>query len=721
MYPFYHNQNQNWPNAQFTCFSAYSQPFNQENYAHNNFYFAPQPFSFNGTFFADQNSYVSQSNRQPMPKSTESLIDYANFDYKRQARKVCDGKGFSYISNLNSANHLIPYHDEKTRTIFDIFRQAYKSSGGRNFLGWKPSQQQPFKWMTYSDANAQIKQIGSSLIKLGLKHGAFVGIFAKNRPEWVLTDLACVSYSFTSIPMYETFGPDAIPFILKQTEMKIVFCEDSAKAGLLLKSNSKELKFIIVYESKIDPDVKELAKRTNVTILNFNYLRTIGKANLVDSQPPQPQDIYTICYTSGTTGLPKGAILTHANMVSSLNAASILFKKEVKLNHGEEVYLSYLPLAHMMERIAQTYIIWIAGSIGFFKGDIAELPNYLQEVRPTFFLTVPRLLNKFKSQIELMSKTLPSDKQMMFKRAYVQKKVEMEKGVFNFNSPVDAAFGQIRNLFGGRVKLMITGSAPISPKVFEFFRIVLGCHVIEGYGATETSGGVSIQVPGDATFGHVGSPLVNCRVKLADVPAMGLIADRDNKGEVLVKGSNIFKGYYKDAAKTREALDKDGWYHTGDIGVINENGCLKIVDRVKNFFKLQQGEYIAPEKIEAVYLTCDLIAQIFVHGNSLKSSLVGIVVPDEAAVLAWAKHKGLELNLKTLSASPMLKSDILNCMETMAKAKGLSGFEKVKDIFVYPEGFSIQNGLLTPTFKSKRAELKQFFANEINQMYKNLD
>lgn len=363
----------------------------------------------------------------------------------------------------------------------------------------------------------------------------------------------------------------------------------------------------------------------------------------------------------------------------------------------------------------------MSGSIGFFKGDIAELPMYLQELKPTFFLTVPRLLNKFKTQIEFMSKALPSEQQMMFKKAYMHKKLEIEKGSFNFNSPLDAAFSQIRNLFGGRVKLMVVGSAPISPEVFEFYKVVLGCHVIEGYGATETCGAATAQVPGDSTIGHVGSPLVNCCIKLADVPQMGLVAERDNKGEVLVKGSNIFKGYYKDPEKTKYALDQDGWYHTGDIGVINENGCLKIVDRVKNIFKLQQGEYIAPEKIESAYLACDLIAQIFVHGNSFKSNLIGIVVPNEAALAAWAKERGVDLNIKDLSRNSMLKGDILNCMEQAAKQKGLKGFEKVKDIFVHSEPFSIQNGLLTPTFKTKRAELIKYFSNQINQMYQNLD
>ncbi|CAF0704324.1 unnamed protein product [Brachionus calyciflorus] len=709
-YPFFLNQNVQvyWPSA--CCYNQ--QMFNCTSYFH-------QPEYFEFDYLIGQNIYNSAS--LTGTRSVKSLINYDNFDYKQQTRKLYSGNGSSLISNLNKTNSIISYDDEKIRTIYDVFRKSKNTSESKNFLGWKPEERQPFKWINYSDSHKQVKQIGSALIKMGLRKGGFVGIFAKNRPEWVLTDLACASYSFISVPLYETFGPEAVPFILKQTEMNIVFCEDSIKAALLLNSKSTTLKIIVVFESKIDNEIKELAKKSNVLLMNFDYLKNVGKMNLVEVNPPKPDDIYTICYTSGTTGLPKGVVLTHANMVSTLTAASLLFKKGVELVDGEEVYLSYLPLAHMMERIAQAYMISISGSIGFFKGDITELPVYLQEIKPTFFLTVPRLLNKFKAQIEFMSKTLPADKQMMFKKAFMLKKQEIEKGLFNFNSPLDAAFSQIKNLFGGSVKLMVVGSAPISSEVFDFFKVVLGCHLIEGYGATETCGAASAQVPGDSTIGHVGSPLVNCRIKLADVPEMGLVAERDNKGEILVKGSNIFKGYYKDPKKTKEVLDKDGWYHTGDIGVINQNGCLKIVDRIKNIFKLQQGEYIAPEKIESAYLACDFIAQIYVHGNSLKSNLVAVVVLNDAALIAWAKNKGLEYNIKDLSRNPILKTDILATMENVANLKGLKGFEKVKDIFIHSEPFSIQNGLLTPTFKPKRTELMKYFEKEINHMYQNLD
>lgn len=371
--------------------------------------------------------------------------------------------------------------------------------------------------------------------------------------------------------------------------------------------------------------------------------------------------------------------------------------------------------------IFKAFITWLSGSIGFFQGDIKTLPLYLQELKPTFFVTVPRLLNRFKAQITQTLKMASNEKQQMFQKAFDVKKEEIAKGIFNFNTPLDAAFDEIRKMFGGRVKLLVTGSAPISDEVLQFFKTVLGCHVLEGYGATETTAAAACQVPGDGSIGHVGPPLVNCLFKLGDVPDMGLVASVDKKGEVLIKGSNIFKGYYKDPEKTNEVLDKDGWYHTGDIGLIGPNGCLKIVDRVKNIFKLQQGEYIAPEKIEKIYLESPFVSQIFVYGHSLKNSLVGVIVPEEKAILMYAKQNNLDLDFKSLCKNSLVKEAILQSINQLGRQRGLKGFELVKDIYLHDELFSVQNGLLTPTMKSKRNELKNFLINKIDKMYQNID
>jgi long-chain acyl-CoA synthetase len=252
------------------------------------------------------------------------------------------------------------------------------------------------------------------------------------------------------------------------------------------------------------------------------------------------------------------------------------------------------------------------------------------------------------------------------------------RGIVRSDGMYDFAFKKIRESLGGCCKMIITGSAPISPEILHFLRVVSGCYVLEGYGATETGGACSVQIPGETTVGNIGPPFACCMNKLIDVPEMNLVVNRDNKGEICIYGHNIFKGYYKDEEKTRAALDEEGWYHTGDIGMYDKNGCLKIVDRVKNIFKLQQGEYIAPEKIENIYIRSKYVAQVFIYGNSFKSSLVSIIVPEETVVYEWAKQNSVEANFKELCQHPELKKSILQDITQMGKTGGLKGFEQVK-------------------------------------------
>lgn len=253
-----------------------------------------------------------------------------------------------------------------------------------------------------------------------------------------------------------------------------------------------------------------------------------------------------------------------------------------------------------------------------------------------------------------------------------------------------------------------------------FLRCCAGCPVLEGYGQTECSAICSLQLPGDGDIGNVGPPLRCNYIKLVDVPDMNYMA-KDGKGEVCVKGYNVFKGYYKDPEKTKEAMDEDGWLHSGDVGQWMPNGCLKIIDRKKNIFKLAQGEYIAPEKIENIYVRSPLVAQVYIHGDSLKSSLVAIIVPDPETVPGFAKEKfNLAEDMAEICKNADIKKAILEDITAVGKKAGLASFEQAKDIYLHPELFSVENELLTPTFKAKRNELKVYFKSQIEEMYKDL-
>lgn len=264
---------------------------------------------------------------------------------------------------------------------------------------------------------------------------------------------------------------------------------------------------------------------------------------------------------------------------------------------------------------------------------------------------------------------------------------------------------------------MLTGAAPISPTVLTFLRAALGCQFYEGYGQTECTAGCTLTMPGDWSAGHVGAPLPCNSVKLVDVPEMNYLA-ANGEGEVCVKGANVFLGYLKDPEKTAEAIDEEGWVHTGDIGKWLPNGTLKIVDRKKHIFKLAQGEYIAPEKIENVYMRSDAVAQVFVHGDSLQACLVAVVVPDPDFLSGWTKRKlGLQGSYEELCGKAEVKAAILEDILRLGKEGGLKSFEQVKSIYVHTELFSIENGLLTPTMKAKRNDLRQHFRPQIDELY----
>lgn len=666
-----------------------------------------------GTVLLGSAYFYMKSQEKNSLMNKKKIIDFNN-----QTRVLEDG---SRILSIAEKNEQFSYFHEDGQTLCELFRRASKISNNGNFLGWKPTSTDPYKWLKYNEVYEMSHALGSAFLKFGFKPAteSLIGIYARNRPEWVITEQACNMFSLVVVPLYDTLGLESMAFIMEQTAMRLMVCDDSAKALQLMNFGSK-LEMIIIID-EINQEARDKASELNIKIFSLNEIIEVGKQELKEPVPPKPDDLCTICYTSGTTGVPKGAMITHKNVVSIASSMLVYIKRSGLIEEGSERYISYLPLAHMFERICQATIISIGGAIGFYEGDIKKLVDNLKEVKPTLFCTVPRLLNRMYAKVNENISKSSALKQKIFHLAYSQKEKEVKKGIVRNDGFWDFAFKQIREAFGGCTKFIITGSAPISPEILNFLRVVCGCYVLEGYGATETGGASGVQIPGETTIGNVGPPFLCSMYKLADVPDMDLVVERDNRGEILVKGTNIFKGYFKDEEKTRAALDEDGWYHTGDIGSFRSNGTLAIVDRVKNIFKLQQGEYISPEKIENIYIRCKYLAQVFVHGNSLKSNLVAIVVPEETALFEMAKEKGLELNMSALCKNKQIKELILKEMTQLGKKGDLKGFEQVKDIHLHYELFTLENGLLTPTMKSKRPELQKYFQKEIEEMYKNLD
>uniref|UniRef100_A0A669ESH5 Arachidonate--CoA ligase n=1 Tax=Oreochromis niloticus TaxID=8128 RepID=A0A669ESH5_ORENI len=590
---------------------------------------------------------------------------------------------------LTTDSPLTHIYDDAT-TLYEFFlRGARVSNNGPCVGSRKPKQS--YEWISYREVIEQAENLGSAFLHKGNSKTAdsHIGIFSQNRPEWTISELACYTYSLVSVPLYDTLGAEAIGYIIDKASISTIVCDVMDKVNLVLDciNNTKHSVRTIVLMESANTSLIERGQQAGIHILSLMLSDPFLPPSL---QPPQPKDMAVICFTSGTTGDTS--------------------------THSHDIHFSYLPLAHMFERVVQGVMLMHGARIGYFQGDIRRLSDDMKALKPTVFPVVPRLLNRMYDKVFGLANS--PWKRWLLEFAFKRKHSEIMKGIIRKDSIWDKLiFNRVQASLGGCVRLMTTGAAPISPVVLTFLRAALGCQLYEGYGQTECTAGCTVTMPGDWTAGHVGAPLPCNTVKLVDVPEMNYLAE-NGEGEVCVKGANVFQGYLNDPERTAETIDADGWVHTGDIGKWLPNGTLKIVDRKKHIFKLAQGEYIAPEKIENIYMRSDAVAQVFVHGDSLQACLVAVVVPDPDFLSDWTKRTlGLQGSYLELCGRAEVKAAILEDMLRLGKAGGLKSFEQVKAICIHTELFSIENDLLTPTMKAKRNELRQYFRSQIDELY----
>ncbi|KAL1808438.1 hypothetical protein ACET3Z_025428 [Daucus carota] len=632
--------------------------------------------------------------------------------------KLETGKWNVYRSVLSPMKLVSEFpNNPEIRTLHDNFTHSAKIFRDYKYLGTRvrvDGTVGDYKWMTYGEAAAARSAIGSGLVSHGIPKGSCVGIYFINRPEWMIVDHACSAYSYISVPLYDTLGPDAVQFIVNHATVQAIFCVPQTLNVLLSFLSEMPTVRLVVVVGGVDEKIPSLPSTAGVEIVSYTKLIIQGQSNLHPFCAPNPADTATICYTSGTTGTPKGVVLSHGNLIA--NVAGATYSMQFTTS---DIYISYLPLAHIYERFNQILVAYYGGAVGFYQGDNLKLLDDMAVLRPTVFCSVPRLFNRIYAGITNAVKASGGLKERLFNVAYNAKKQAVLSG--KTPSPMwdRLVFNKIKEKLGGRIRHIVSGASPLSPDVMEFLRVCFG-QVIEGYGMTETACVISALDKDDFSIGHVGAPSPACEVKLVDVPEMNYTSDDQPhpRGEICVRGPIVFQGYYKDEVQTREVIDEDGWFHTGDIGLWLPGGRLKIIDRKKNIFKLAQGEYIAPEKIENVYSKCKFVAQCFVYGDSLNSSLVAVVCLDPDVFKAWALAQGFKPeNLEQLCKDPRARAAVLADMEAVGKEAQLRGFEFAKAVTLVLEPFTLENGLLTPTFKIKRPQAKAYFAKAITDMY----
>ncbi|KAF7810460.1 long chain acyl-CoA synthetase 4-like [Senna tora] len=644
-----------------------------------------------------------------------------------KAKEAKDGKpSMGPVYRSLFAKDGFPPPTEGLDSCWDVFRMSVEKYPGNPMLGQREivdGKAGKYIWQSYKEVYDVVMKVGNSIRSCGYGEGVKCGIYGANCPEWIMSMEACNAHGLYCVPLYDTLGAGAIEFIICHSEVSIAFVEEKKIPELFktFPNTTKYLKTLVSF-GKVTPEQKQEVEKHGLAIYSWDDFLQLGHGQSFDLPVKKKSDICTIMYTSGTTGDPKGVMISNESIITLLAGVKLLLESVNERLHDKDVYLSYLPLAHIFDRVIEELFIWHGASIGFWRGDVKLLIEDIGELKPSIFCAVPRVLDRIHSGLTQKISTGGFVTKTMFNFAYSYKFHNMKKGENHEEaSPLfdKIVFNKVKQGLGGNVRLILSGAAPLSAHVESFLRVVACAHVLQGYGLTETCAGTFVSLPNElAMLGTVGPPVPNVDVCLESVPEMGYDAlSSQPRGEICVRGTTLFSGYYKREDLTKEVM-VDGWFHTGDIGEWQPDGSMKIIDRKKNIFKLSQGEYVAVENLENIYSQASAVDSIWVYGNSFESFLVAVVNPNKQALERWAEENGVNKDFNSLCEDSRAKSFIVEELTKIGKEKKLKGFEFIKSVHLEPEPFDMERDLITPTYKKKRPQLLKYYQNVIDNMYK---
>ncbi len=553
---------------------------------------------------------------------------------------------------------------------------------------------------TYAELEETVREIALGLADIGIARGDKVSILANTRPEWTHADLAALSIGAVVIPIYQTNSPEECHYVLENSDAKVVVVEDAEQLEKVraVRDRLPELREVVLMEGEADDaislaSIAERGRGRDAAEWRAHY------------EAITPDDVATIIYTSGTTGPPKGCVISHGNYRAMLDMT-----RRAQVIEPDDITYLFLPLAHSFALLIQLGCFDIGCTLAYWERDPLKIIPNLQEVRPHYFPSVPRIFEKvYATATAAMDKEGGLKKRIFWWAIGVGRRVRALEREGREPGPLlrlqhgfaDArVLSKIRELFGGRIRLCVSGAAPINPDILRFFEAA-GVLVLEGYGMTETSTAATISTPDAYKIGTVGRPFEGCEVKIAD------------DGEVLVKGGNVFQGYYKNEEATRETI-VDGWLHTGDLGEIDEDGFLTITGRKKDIIITAGGKNITPANLEAEIKQHPLVSQCVVIGDR-RPYLVALVTLDPEAALEHAAANDLPADPAAVAADPAVKESVMAHVEEINQR--FARVEQVKKIEILPHDLSQETGELTPTMKVKRNVVAEKYADEIDRLY----
>ena len=594
------------------------------------------------------------------------------------------------------------------RTLTELFFDAVEKYGGHP-AAFRYKANGTWHAVTHREARERVEALAMGLRELALGAGDKVAILSETRLDWTLADYACLCIRATDVPIYPTLPANQVEYILRDSGAAAVFCSTATQVEKIqsVRAGLPALRNVIVFDpAAAGGGVNALAdveKKGKAAAAKYPRLKE-------DALTVRPDDLATLIYTSGTTGQPKGVMLSHGNICSNVNACVAVLRAS-----EDDSCLAWLPLSHILERMVEYYFFDVGVTINFAES-VDTVAQNLLDVHPTIVAGVPRLYEKVYARVLENALSGSAVKRRIFLWAKRVGEAWTAHRLAGVPVPLTLrlrqtladrlVFAKLRARTGGRVKFFVSGSAPLAAEVARFF-FSAGLPVLEGYGLTETSPVLTLTPLDRPRLGAVGKPIPGVQIKIAP------------DGEILAKGPNIMRGYYNKPDETREAIDADGWFHTGDIGELDADGYLKITDRKKDLLKTAGGKYIAPQPIENTVRLNKFVASAVVLGDMRKFPII-LIVPNFENLERWAKERGLAY---ASHADLIRLADVKAKMEreVMGGLRDLAKFEMPKKVMLLEHDFTIESGELTPSLKVKRRQVEKNYKEMIDRVYTEAD